>query len=137
MKRVDSNTVLSIVVYEAFDGTQFDTMEECKKYEASAYGVLKKRVMEIALPKPETDFECLMGDDREYLMVHIKDEAALLTVNSFIELNNRDQSTLIPASDIGKVIVLVINCEGDWVWHFDLSQYSEHIQNDIKSATEL
>jgi hypothetical protein len=137
MKRVEIKQETSTVVYEAFDGTQFDIEEECKKYEASAYGVLKRRVMEMALPNPETDFEYLMGDDREYLMVHIKDEATLLTVNSFIELNNRDRSALIPASDIGKVIVLVVNFGGDWVWRIDLSQYSENIQNDIKHATEL
>lgn len=137
MKRVETKIEKTAIVYEAFDGTRFDCEEECKKYEASAYGVLKKRVMEMSLPNPDTDFANLMGDDLEYLVVHIENEAALLTVNSFIELNNKDRSALIPASDIGKVVVLVIRCDGDWVWRINLSQYSEHIQNDIKRATEL
>ena len=64
-----------VTKYEALDGTVFDSSEECKKYEASAEGMLlaKYRELEIKMISEYNLFG--VGSDEYYLsIVKLKDE---------------------------------------------------------------
>lgn len=47
MKEVTKERKVLDILYEAIDGTRFNSREECLRYEESAKGVLKARLMEL------------------------------------------------------------------------------------------
>lgn len=49
MKEVKIEKIEKVTMYEAPDGTQFKTKEECKKYEDSLLGILKAKYSKIKL----------------------------------------------------------------------------------------
>lgn len=60
--KVEKVTKTFDIYWEAVDGTRFTSKEECQKYDESAKGVLKARLMGLTIYK-QTEYELLHGSD--------------------------------------------------------------------------
>lgn len=76
-------------LYEATDGTRFDSKEECQKYEKSAKGVLKERFKELVV-YTDSESNILGSGSEEYTLygVRLKEERDKDTVLQFYLLDN-------------------------------------------------
>lgn len=76
MEKITKEKTTSYVVYRAFDGEEFNTEEECKKYENSARGVISTKYADI--PKVITnEYAMLSGfgsEDNVIEIVKVRDD---------------------------------------------------------------
>lgn len=111
-----TKTIEEIMNYEAFDGCCFNTEEECRKYEQSAFGVAKVNALRLRNnARAEYDVFEYTGSDCNIAMVFdIKDADALQIVNTYLHSISNYCTCLIDPKYIGhKVAVLFGECE-DW-----------------------
>ena len=106
-----TRTIEEVTGYEAFDGKLFDNMEECKKYEDTAYGVLGKELRKLMVNGDEFG-ECQIWEDYGYgseefymAVLDIKTEEDLFLANRYFELVGRG-TELIDKKFIGKRILV-------------------------------
>ena len=127
MKEVTKERKSSYTVYEAVDGTEFYTKEECAVYEASAKGVIYSKIAKMIKGKGDA-WETFGGCD-DHLVVAIKMNRPedLDTVKQFFLLEcpyyNRKDSEDIKEDKFNimdtaykenDVLIFGINCEGEY-----------------------
>lgn len=113
----------TVVGYEAFDGTRFDSLDECKKYESTAEAVIEKAFFELITRETGKTFddsiiaECDIyehfgygSEEYYYAIVEIKDESELEIANRFYEIK---KGTGIPREYIGKKILINLGMQYD------------------------
>ena len=108
-----TKTIEEITGYEAFDGKVFSNMEECDKYEKSAYGVLAKELRNIMVNGVEFS-ECSIWEDYGYgseefcmAVLDIKTEDDLFLANRYFELVGKSDSNLLIGKEyIGKRVLV-------------------------------
>ena len=83
-----TKTIEEVTGYEAEDGKVFQTEEECKKYEATAKGVIFDRFKQLMIGEPFS--ECALwehfgygGEEFMLAIIDIKNEDDLNAVNMF------------------------------------------------------
>ena len=125
-----TKTVEEIVGYKAFDGMEFDSKEECEKYENTASAVIKKRFMETCVKhviedieitdEGENYFESGIGEGYASAIVRIENEEELKIALMYQELVLEDlhiKSRRFSSDDFGKDLLCYIgDCsynEGD------------------------
>lgn len=60
------------IYYEATDGTRFDTMDECRKYEQSALGVMRGKIAKMIVSDKKDAWELMGGcDDHQVIAISI------------------------------------------------------------------
>ena len=122
----DKTIVEHYTVYQATDGTEFKTQEECAEYEASARGVLRGRLKEFIV---SDKYDCwdLMGGNEEnqclaiavpteeakyvILQNYYLDQSWILT-SSNPEHKVRIDNTVQQAFENNDIILFGINCDG-------------------------
>ena len=89
MKRVDVTVETKKVVYEAYDGNQFDSSEECTKYEKSAKCALLSKYNKYVIRKTnECDLFNAGSEDYDYDIVTIPDDYAEQVILQLLYLFN-------------------------------------------------
>ena len=89
MKRVDVTVETKRVVYEAYDGRQFDSSEECTKYEKSAKCALLSKYNKYVIRKTnEEDLFDAGSEEYDYDIVTIPDDYAEQVVLQLLYLFN-------------------------------------------------
>ena len=107
MKKIKvKRTVEEIVAYKAFDGTRFKTKDECKAYENSAKGVIKKRLFDKIKRHDKCSGLFLGCCDDILCSIEIKNGDDLQVVKQYCEIIGSYDSFL--ESDIGKTIYFVL-----------------------------
>jgi hypothetical protein len=127
MKKIQIEVKSVKYVYEAVDGTQFDSEDECRTYDNSAYGVLKGRLANIAILKTtECDLYNGAGSDENKAYVVIpKDEEEVKTIQQLAYLKAYGEEWKKKYSDmvaVGKVLAVTIAYEDDGLWITDLGE---------------
>ena len=114
--------------YEATDGTVFNSQEECRKYENSAFGVLRGRVSTLIVGKKANAWDLMGGyDDNVVVAVAMSKEEDVNTVLQMLYLESphlmdeayesrrkKMEATIFKAYEEKDVILLGINCEDEY-----------------------
>ena len=88
MKEVTKERKSSYTAYEAVDGTEFYTKEECAAYEASAKGVIRSKIAKM-IKGTGNAWEVLGGcDDHNVVAIKMNSTEDLNTVKQFFLLEN-------------------------------------------------
>ena len=127
MKEVTKERKSLYTVFEAVDGTEFYTKEECSIYEASAKGVIHSKIAKMIKGKGDA-WETLGGEDG-HLVVAIKMNRPedLDTIKQFLLLEcpyyNRKDSEDIKETKFNimdtaykenDALIFGVNCEGEY-----------------------
>ena len=89
MKRVEVKVEAIKIIYEAYDGNQFDSKEECAKYEESAKCALLSKYNKYVIRKTtECDLFDAGSEDYDYDIVTIPDDYAEQVVLQVLYLFN-------------------------------------------------
>lgn len=89
MKQIKVTVETKKVVYEAYDGNQFDSSEECTKYEKSAKCALLSRYNKYVIRKTnECDLFDAGSEDYDYDVVTIPDDNAEQVILQILYLFN-------------------------------------------------
>lgn len=150
-----TRTIEEVTGYEAFDGQVFSSKEECKKYEESAIGVIKKRLNSMAVSIDShgcTFSECEIfenygygSEEYQYMVVDIKNEDDLKAVNQYYELvrketnykENDGDHLLVPDRYIGKRTMICIGSDYDKALHPCPKTMEELIENFKKDISNF
>ena len=100
-------------VYQATDGTEFKTLEECAEYEASARGVLRGRLKEFIV---NDRYNCwdLLGVDEE----------------------NQCLAIVVPTEEAKYVILQNYYLDQAWILKPNNSKHKERVDNAVQKAYE-
>ena len=129
MKKVtkERTKVEEYVMYQATDGTEFNSEAECAEYEASARGVLRGRLKEFIV---NDKYDCwdLMGgnEDNQCLAIAVPTEEAKYVIlqnyyldqswiltSSNPEHKARIDNTVQQAFENNDIVLFGLNCDGD------------------------
>lgn len=128
MKKIDKEIthVEHKIVYQAWDGEEFNTAEECDKYEQSAASVVMARLEDCLIAKNYDNeiFDC--GDDNQYKTAVPLTEEDIHTLNQlyFMFRGSGKEEPLFSYDEIGTPIIIGyrITCHSyDWVWFYKLN----------------
>ncbi len=144
--------VIDIIGYEAVDGTQFDTREECEKYEKiTARAVIVERFKKLVVNYIEEAtitncgdgyVGCGSGEGWYFALVKINNEADLDVLRMYKELTRPTANQKIDDNLIGKEIIVSIgerryeNGSYDDEFAFDNCWIYGTIEDQIKLYTE-
>lgn len=97
MKEIQKETKQYVTVYEAVDGTEFTSKEECKKYEESAQCVLMAKYSKL-VTKSDTEWELFGVGSNESIVdvVRLNDEQDVNMILQLIALENPNISSKQP-----------------------------------------
>lgn len=117
--------VETIKVFQANDGTEFSTVEECKAYEESALGMLFGKLKKFIAAK-DVYFEADDGSDNIYDFILPKTQEDLDVMNQIFMLLHKDYADNMPMYDKVNAPYLVGYrfCCGKlgFVWFYDLDK---------------
>lgn len=148
MKKItkERTKVEEYVMYQATDGTEFNSEVECANYEASARGVLRGRLKEFIV---NDKYDCwdLMGGNEEnkclaiavpteeakYIILqnYYLDQSWILT-SSNTEHKARIDNTVQQAFENNDIVLFGLNCDGDY--YFINSR--QNIIDNLNNLTE-
>ena len=131
LKRTE--TIEKVIGYEADDGTQFDSKEECEKYENSAFFVVFTRFKKLVVKEIiECDLFGNQGYGSEeyiYYLIDIKNKNDVDIYNQFLLFTDKSCATIDDAY-IGKRILVGTGYEYDKWEHRHL--YIKGTIDDLK-----
>lgn len=103
-------------VYVAVDGTEFEDMNECERYDKSAMGVVKGRVKQLAV-KVTDEWAAVGGDsDHEVWIVVPKTPEDVAAIRQLLVLYGNNNLSDELEEQVGKVVYLMWNYDGDYMW---------------------
>ena len=119
----------AIEVFVAYDDTEFNSENECRKYENSAAGVLLNKLEAITLKKDMT-LNIDGNDENKYSTVVPTEQEHLDTINQLVQLfhwgNDNDAKTFVTEKDLHTLILVGRRFEDgtlDWVWFYKLNDF--------------
>lgn len=121
-------------VYVAIDGTEFEDMDECQKYEMTAEAVIRLRIQDCTIKK-KWHSEIDDSDEHFYDTLVPTKQEHIDAINQMWWLygGRKDKSVpLLTTEDLNKPLLMGYRFEGDWydwVWFYK-------IDNLIRKATE-
>ena len=127
MKEVTKERVQKYTVYQAVDGTEFNTREECQEYDNSAKGVLRGKLKDLIVNDKYNGWDLMGGnEDNAIIAVKVPTEADIDIVlqnyyldNPWILQDGREEFrnelilTVNQAYREQDVILFGINCDAD------------------------
>lgn len=135
--------------YQAIDGQQFDSQEECLKYEASAKGVLKAKLDRLIVGKAnQWDFLCGYEDndvfalnlktqeDADVVMQLLLLEHPYLTEDRFKDKLNEYQKVFNEAIEQKCYMLMGLNCEGELYFMGNVNHFIDNLKNIGKQKEE-
>ena len=132
--------------YESFDGKLWDTKEECEKYEKSAEGVLKLKFQELIVAKADA-WNLMRGyEDNDVIGLKLTKEEDKDTVlqlyfliypyylredanDSQKECARMYKSYVDEAFEKGDLLLMGINCEGNYYFIGPRNKFVENLKN--------
>lgn len=132
--------------YESFDGNLFDTKDECEKYEKSAEGVLKLKFQELIVAKDDA-WDLMRGyEDNDVIGLKLtKEEDKDTVLQLYLFLNpyytkdeisdthkewlERYRSYINEAFENKDLLLMGINCEGDYYFIGPRNKFVENLKN--------
>jgi len=130
-KEIKKELIETQIQYEAIDGTVFQNVEECRKYETTAECVLKEKFNKLIVNREHTEFS-LFGtgnDDCEVVAIRMKNEKDKDTVlqlfflkhnylilDSYKESREKFINLVEQAFQNLDLLLLCTNCEGDFYY---------------------
>jgi hypothetical protein len=130
--------------YESFDGSLFDTKEECEKYEKSAEGVLKLKFQDLIVDKQDA-WDLMRGyEDNDVIGIKLTKEEDKDTVLQFYLFLNphllneserykewleQYRSYINEAFEKKDLLLMGINCEGDYYFIGPRNKFIENLKN--------
>lgn len=142
MKKIEMEKVIKekIITYQADDGTIFDNLEECKKYEETAkmvaYGMIKdKKIADTTV----YDFLDNGADDEVIEVWHIDTVETAELLNRYLKLATEDKSNahLIETADVGKDIIIQWSYDREYCWSLgSIEDYIEKIRKNYDKMIE-
>ena len=142
MKTIEKTIETPIVVYQAYDGTEFSREDECKKYEDSATTVLISKLSDCVIAKP-TDTEWFdSNEDNTYRTLVPTTEYQINTMNQlYFMYGGRDKmEPMFTKDDIGKIILLgyrYYSSDPDWIWFYKFDDIVSTITKGKYKLTAL
>ena len=134
--------------YESFDGNLWDTKEECEKYEKSAEGVLKLKFQDLIVDK-QNAWDLMRGyEDNDVIGLKlIKEEDKDTVLQLYLLLNphlleeketykkwlEQYKSYIDEAYEKKDLLLMGINCEGDYYFIGPRNKFVENLKNFGKS----
>jgi len=134
--------------YESFDGNLWDTKEECEKYEKSAEGVLKLKFQNLIVDK-QNAWDLMRGyEDNDVIGLKLtKEEDKDTVLQLYLLLNphllndserykeylEQYRSYINEAFEKKDLLLMGINCEGDYYFIGPRNKFIENLKNFGKS----
>jgi hypothetical protein len=144
MKEIQKETKQYVTVYEAIDGTEFTSKEECKKYEESAKCVLMAKYNKLVVRScVESDiFGCIGSEEETINIVKLNSFADIDIILKLIALHcpgaakdikwlQKREDRLVNAYNSNSLVIIGRGYEGDG---FYLSTTFNEV---IKTLTEI
>jgi hypothetical protein len=115
MKKItkEHTKVEEYVMYQATDGTEFNSEVECAEYEASARGVLRGRLKEFIVNDRYNCWDLLGGDEE-----------------------NQCLAIVVPSEEAKYVILQNYYLDQAWILNPDNSKHKERVDNAVQKAYE-
>ena len=127
MKEITKEHKTTYTVYQAVDGTEFNTKEECEQYENSARGVLRGKLKSLTVNDIWNGWDLMGGnDDHQIIAVKVPDDHS---IDIILQNYYLDQPWILRESNICRrenfvnvvhqaykeqdVVLFGINCEGE------------------------
>lgn len=129
MERVEIEVTNKETRYKACDGTLFTTENECKKFEETAYCVIKSRLMSI-VTSTINPYEKNLCDNENYhtgYIVVLEDESKIDIVNVYLNFHSH---SILPYSWVSNTIILMYNEYDNCVW-------VKNLNNELNNLKEL
>ena len=130
--------------YESFDGSLFDTKEECEKYEKSAEGVLKLKFQDLIVAK-ENAWDLMRGyEDNDVIGLKLtKEEDKDTVLQLYLLLNphlleeketykkwlEQYKSYIDEAYEKKDLLLMGTNCDGDYYFIGPRNKFVEKLKN--------
>ena len=126
MKEIIKESVQKYTVYQAVDGTEFDTREECQAYDSSARGVLRGRLKDLIVNDKYDGWELMGGEDNTILAISVPSQTAvdIILQNYYLdnpwiledskeEFRNKLILAVTQAYKEGDVVLFGLNCDDE------------------------
>lgn len=125
-------------VYVAADGKQFNESEVCVKYEDSLACVLRSQLKEMSLAVGNEYSILGTGDEEHDLYVVVpKDTADILKIKQLLyAMGNKTRAEELKDTEIGKVLLIIFNCDDDYAWWMSLDQMVSRITDGKYEAVK-
>jgi hypothetical protein len=135
MKRVEIEVTNKETRYKACDGTLFTTETECRKFEETAYCVIKSRLMSIVTStiNPYEKGLCYNEKYSTGYIVVLEDENKVDIVNVYLNFHG---NSMIPYSWVSNTIVIMYNEYDNRVWVKNLNRDLDNLKELIDSVNQ-
>ena len=133
MKEKKIENVSYTTVYVATDGTEFNTKEDCAKYERTYACALKSRLMAMAINEnSEEDMFSRGSCDASVIVVIPRSEKDIDTIKQYaigLSCTEEQVSRQISDADINMPVTITIGYDNDWCYIQTVSSLVDHITN--------
>jgi hypothetical protein len=131
-----------IVVYQAYDGTEFSTEDECKKYENSATTVLISKLSDCVIGEPSDTGWFDLSEDNDYKTLVPTTLFQINVMNQlyFMYEGKGRMEPKFTKDDINKIVLLGYRYYGpdpDWVWFYKFDDIVSTITEGKYKLTAL
>lgn len=144
MKEVYTEEIIKKLKYEAMDGTQFTTIEECNKYERSARCATNALYNKLVIKSlAETDLFHVGSDDNTLNLVKVKSQEDIkillqmytLYVSSDEQSLNRIVKLATKAMETNDILIIGRGYDEDCFWVINTKQDLINTFNNICNET--
>ena len=135
MKKEEKKVVREsyVTTFVAIDGTEFNSQQDCEKYEKSVECSIRVRLNDITIRRTNQETAFLCGnEDCECQIVRPRNAADIDTINQLVcLLRNQDpdkinDENLVHDENIGECVVICYSYGNDWAWLYTESQIRNH-----------
>lgn len=133
MKEKKIENVSYTTVYVATDGTEFNTKEDCAKYERTYACALKSRIMAMAINEnSEEDMFARGSCDNSVMVVVPRSEKDIDTIRQYaigLGCSEESVSRRISDADIDMPVTITTGYDHEWCYIETVSSLVDHITN--------
>ena len=133
MKEKKIENITYATVYVANDGTEFNTKEDCAKYERTYACAMKSRLMAMAINENDEENMFSRGScDSSVIVVIPRSEKDIDTIKQYaigLSCTEEQVSRQISDADINMPVTITIGYDNDWCYIQTVSSLVDHITN--------
>lgn len=135
MKKEEKKVVREsyVTTFVAIDGTEFNSQQDCEKYEKSVECSISVRLNDITISRQNQETVFLQGnEDCDCQIVRPRNAADIDSINQLVCLiRNQDPNSITDKNlahdeNIGECVVICYSYDHDWVWLYTESQIRNH-----------
>jgi hypothetical protein len=133
MKEKKIENITYATVYVANDGTEFNTKEDCAKYERTYACAMKSRLMAMAINENDEENMFSRGScDCSVIVVIPRSEKDIDTIKQYaigLSCTEEQVSRQISDADINMPVTITIGYDNEWCYIQTVSSLVDHITN--------